>query len=160
MATSSSPEPVELSNLKNLNLRVDNLSSVYETYKSTMKNSSLRSSASSLDIILANSKKTFSAILSSSYGVEVSDLIPSPELNTEFEEFSSALENARLNGIFDRIYANEITYQIYRILILESSIYETTENEDLKSAIESSYDSLEKLKDDFSKFSETAIITL
>ncbi len=160
MATSSPSEPIELSNLKNLYLRIDNLSSVSEKYKPSVKNSSLRSSGGSLNIILANSQKTFDSILSTKYGVEVSKLATSSELSEEFTNLSSSLEKARLNGILDRIYANEITYQISRILILESSTHEKTKNEELKSAIESSYDSLEKLKDDFSKFSETAIITL
>ena len=160
LSNSSNSEPAELSNIESLYLRINNLSSVSETYKPNIKNSSLRASSSSLNVILTNSKNNFYSILSTFYGIDASKLTIPSNLSDEFSELSSSLENAQLNGLLDRIYANEMAYQISRILILESSTIERTESEEVKSAINSSYSSLEKLKNDFSKFSETAIIAL
>lgn len=153
-----SSEPAELANLRELYLRTNNLTSVIGTYNKQIKNSSLRFAGSSLSVVLENSKNNFSSLLESDYGVKPSDLKPEsfPALASAFSELSSSLETARLNGLLDRTYANEMAYEISVLLILENSILEKTSSETLVSALKNSSSSLETLSEDFSKYSESS----
>lgn len=150
--SSSAPsEPAELSPLRALYLHFDNLSAPLDSYTNQVKSPVLRSSGRTLAVTLSNSKTALASLLESEYGVASKDLKLDASTSAELETFKNSLENARLNGILDRTYANELSYQISVLLIYESSALEKTSSENVKSFLKTSSASLETLKEDFSK---------
>ena len=149
---SSPSEPPELGNLKNLYSRLLNLNSELSTYSKQVKSASLRSTGGSLSAIITNSTFSLSSLLTSDYGLNPEEITPSAELASEFESSHSSLEAARLNGLLDRAYANELEYSVSVILAIEGSILEKSENESIKSTLKDSASSLEIIKSDLSNY--------
>ncbi len=153
LSSNSTPSgPAELGNLEVLYSRLTDLSSKVSTYNKQVKSPSLRSTGSSLSIILTNSTSNLSSLLLSDYGLEPEKIAPSAELTSEFETSLASLEKARLNGLLDRTYANELEYAVSVLLAVESSALDKTENESLKSVLESSTSSLENIESDLSDY--------
>ncbi len=156
LGNNSTPSgPAELGNLEVLYSRLTDLSSKVSTYNKQIKSSSLRSAGGSLSAIITNTTSTLSSLLASDYGVEPEKIVPSAELSKEFEDSLATLEKARLNGLLDRAYANELEYAVSVILAVEDSALGKTENESLKSALESSTSSLKNIESDLKNYLKT-----
>ena len=150
--SSRSSEIPELSSLNSLYLRLNALSETIEAYNDKVKSPALRSSGRSLAVILENDKSSLSSLLASDYGEKVSSLKPDASLEKESKDLLASLEKARLNGLLDRTYANELEYAVSVLLAVESSALDKTENESLKSVLESSTSSLENIESDLSDY--------
>lgn len=68
------------------------------------------------------------------------------------EEMMATLENGRLNGILDRVYTREMTYQIAMLISLEQETYNKTKKDILKEALTSSMSNLDKLHEQFDNY--------
>ena len=68
------------------------------------------------------------------------------------EKILAKLEDARLNAIYDRSYARELSYQLETTMSLMRQIYNKTKNKDLKTFLEESYNNLEPIQKQFSDF--------
>ena len=70
-------------------------------------------------------------------------------------ELTKKLEDARLNAVFDRTYAREMTYQLATVDSLMNQVYKSTKSTSLKTFLESSNSNLQSLKKQFSEFNAT-----
>lgn len=143
--------------LDQIYLRTDNLMGVIDDYNKLVKSSELRSMGTSLNAVLAEINYRVTTYLKEELGLSS---VGKPEKETILteeteltEELEQNLENGRLNGILDRTYAREFTYQIGMLIVLEMETSSHTKNEDLKSYLESSEVNLDKLYDQFNSFS-------
>lgn len=137
-------------------LRTSHLVEETGTYNKVVKSSQLRSMGTSLLSVLTETQYSIANILKNDFGVSNIET-PKSEKTTEEEnavmaEYLNNLENARLNGILDRVYARELTYQIGMVLSLEHEAYARTDKSSLKSALASSMDNLNQLYEQFGDF--------
>ena len=144
----------EQSLVQKLNLRSTNLSRTIETYNRNVKSSKLRSMGSSLRTVLNETASRTTTILTEDFNSKKSDKGAEESEKTYIEEVNTALENAKLNGLLDRDFVREMTYQIGLILSMESDILGKTKKDNLKEFLNSSYSNLESLYNDFSEYSD------
>ena len=140
--------------LASVYLRASSLEETVSTYNSKVKSPSLRAAGTTLNTILTDLKSRSSETLTKTYGVKLKSLAPSASEKSSFDATSKKLETARLNGILDRTYASEISYQISHLLLAEETALPNISDKSTIEYLSSSYTSLANLLETFSSFSE------
>lgn len=135
-----------------LKVHLDNTNSAVQEYQSSIKSSKLRSESASLQGVLSNSSKELTDYLVSKYNVKEKDISKDA---TPDESLKNELFEAKINGVLDRIFAQKMAYEISMFLAEENKIIKSTNNDSLKGLLQTSYDSLSNLYDNFNDFSET-----
>ena len=140
-----------------LKLHLDNTSEVIQEYQSNVKSSNLRSSSASLYSILSNTNRDVTNYLTDKYKFKDKDISKNvaEEAQLERDGLEADLFEAKINGNLDRIYAHKMAYEVALIMSEEAKIVNSTKSDDIKSALTSSYNSLENLYSNFDDFSET-----
>ena len=138
-----------------LSLRTTNLVSVIEHYTPYVKSSKLRSLGNSLKAVINQVNYAANTSLADDFDAKGSK--PQKEQTTLDEdawrlELEESLENARLNGILDRVYSRDYAYQIGMLISLENDIIKKSKKENLTSALEKSLPNLDQLYDQFDNF--------
>ena len=65
----------------------------------------------------------------------------------------ASLFEAKITGVLDNIYANKMVYEVSLIMTEEAQLSSKTDNDKLKEVLTTSYNSLNKLYDEFNNFS-------
>ncbi len=119
---------------KQLYVRTANLNTTLTTYNKSLKSSQLRAIGTSLNGVLTGASASLSNYLLPEGG-EKADLNPPEKLlateTTTDEELNTALNNAKLNGILDRVYANQIQLQVSLLIAFISQLEPRTKDETL-----------------------------
>lgn len=119
---------------KQLYVRTANLNTSLTTYNKSLKSSQLRAIGTSLNGVLTSASASLTNYLSSE-GDKDADLNPPEKLlavETEtIESLGTALNNAKLNGILDRVYANQIQLQVSLLITFISQLEQRTKDTDL-----------------------------
>ena len=134
--------------------RLVNTSTVADGATAKLKNSQLKATNSNLKIYLTNTIRDFTPILASS-NIKISKLSKNVTTAESVNTMLATLEDARLNAIYDRIYAIEMTHQLDITLILMNQIYNNTGKKDLKSFLENARTSLVAIQKQFADFNAT-----
>ena len=138
-------------------LHLDNTQAVISEYQPNVKSSDLRSHSASLNSILSNTSKELTEYATSKYNYKQKDVKKSitEEETTAKDGLANELFQAKINGNLDRIYAHKMAYEISLIANREAQLLKSINNETLKNALTTSYNSLNNLYDKFNDFSET-----
>ena len=137
-----------------LKLHVENTMNVVSEYQTNLKSSDLRSSSASLSGILSNTNRKLAEYIEGKYSDKDSKDLEE-EATAHKDELENDLFEAKINGILDRIFAHKMALEVSLIITEETSIYDASKDENLKSILESSYNSLNNLYNNFNDFSET-----
>ncbi len=136
-------------------LRTTNLNSVLVTYNPAVKNSSLRSTGLSLAGILTNATTQLGKYLNPT-GDDGASLQPAADVvaeeTTTLNGLNTALESAKLNGVLDRTYANQIGWQVSLLLALVSELEERSDDAGLLSVLQNYRTSLETIHQSFESY--------
>ncbi len=138
-----------------ISLRTESIMDGIDDYNKLVKSSELRSMGNSLKAVLQETNYAINTILKETF--EAKNAKPAKE-KTETdegaitEEMMATLENGRLNGILDRVYTREMTYQIAMLISLEQETYNKTKKDILKEALTSSMSNLDKLHEQFDNY--------
>jgi hypothetical protein len=141
--------------LQQLSARLSATESIATNAQGTLKSSKLRSLNSNLKLYMTNTNRDISAPLLAA-GVstaKISEKIVSAESTAALAE---RLEDARLNGVYDRTYAREMTYQLGTLLTLMNQLYGSTSNAELKVFLKSAYDNLVPTQESFANFTTSS----
>lgn len=140
-----------------LKLHIDSTAEVVTEYQPSVKSSLLRSLSASLKGILTNTSSQLNTYMVQAYGYDegvVKDSVrEAAQLNKD--ALINELFEAKINGLLDRVYAHKMTLEIYSIMSDEAGIYNSASDDNLKSLLSNSYDSLNNLYKEFNDFSET-----
>ena len=68
------------------------------------------------------------------------------------EKLIQRLEDARLNAVFDRVYAREMNYQLDTVVTLMKKIYKQTKSKSLREFLVNSEKNIQPLKKQLSEF--------
>jgi len=119
---------------KQLYVRTANLNTTLTTYNKSLKSSQLRAIGTSLNGVLTGASASLSNYLLPEGG-EKGDLNPPEKLltaeTTTDEELNTTLNNAKLNGILDRVYANQIQLQVSLLISFIAQLEPRTKDEAL-----------------------------
>lgn len=137
--------------MQTLAARLTTLQTIAGDAQKNIKNGQLRTTNSNLTIFLTNTNRDIAEPLAG-MNIDPAKLDPSIVAKESGEELSAALEDARLNAVFDRTYAREMSYQLDTVSVLIREIYSATSNEGLKSFLENTDASLQPLREQFSEF--------
>lgn len=116
-----------------------------------IKSTKLRALNSSLGIYLTNTIRDATPILAKK-NIKIEKLDKNVALAESNAKMLETLEDARLNAIYDRIYASEMANQLDTILILMREIYKSSNGEELKSFLDNAYKTLEPTQKEFADF--------
>jgi hypothetical protein len=119
-----------------------------------IQSSDLRTINSNLSLTLANTNRDLSEPLATQK-ISLKDPKKNKtvaEVMIEYEQVAERLEDARLNGLYDRTYAREVTYQLKNLHSYMSQLYGSTRSTSLKSALETNDDNLAPLLEEFESF--------
>ena len=135
-------------------LRTNNMMSAISAYNNKVKSSELRSMGNSLNAVLTETSYNVSTILKEEFEAD-----PAKAKNSIQEEeeadgtaLNDSLENARISGTLDRIYAHNFTYAIGMLSALESEALHKAKNQRTTDALTTSKNNLDQLHDQFENF--------
>ena len=141
--------------LSRIYLRTNNLMEAITNYNKKVKSSELRSMGNSLNAVLVETNYSVSSILNSEYEVTpakaASEKITKEE-DEDKEALMASLEDARISGRLDRIYAHNFTYAISMLSTLEADAIKKAKNTDTANSLTSSKANLDKLYEQFDEF--------
>ncbi len=145
---------------KQLYSRTTNLNGVITSAGRNLKSSRLRAINSSLTSILTHTSNQLSAYLKENGSKNDSDLLPNADTVTAEAELTSQLEltltNARLNGVLDRVYDNQVGLQVSLLLSMTSNlIARSPKDEQLLAILQPFYTSLYTIHENIESYSET-----
>lgn len=146
---SSSTKPTET-----LAARLESTATVVDDAAGKIKSSSLRALNSNLKIFLTNTIRDIKTPLQKD-GVDINKLDKDVVKKESSDKMLATLEDARLNARYDRIYAVEMAYRLDTIVTLMQQIYKNTNNQALKTFLDSAYNNLEPTQKQFANFDET-----
>ena len=138
--------------LEHLSARLTSTQTVVTTAQANLKSSKLKSLNGNLTIYMTNTNRDVSKplLLAGINTTKLSKAIVAGEATTAL---TARLEDARLNAVYDRTYAREMTYQLGTLLTLMKQIYNGSGNTELKTFLKSAYDNLRPTQESFANFS-------
>ena len=137
-----------------LRLRLENTADVISDYQDDIRSPALRAHGASLKSVLSSTDNEVNEYLAEKYDYKSGK--EDKKLKDEAAQNKEALENAlfdgKINGVLDRIFVSEMSYEISLLIADETSIYNSADNS-LKVIMKTSLDSLRKLSETFESYS-------
>lgn len=137
--------------LQQLAARLATTETIANDAQPNLKSSQLRSLNSNLKIYLTNTNRDISQPLLSG-GVNTAKLPESILKKESGGTISATLEDARLNAVFDRTYAREMTHVLGSTLALMKQIRSSTSSTELRTFLDSALTDLTLIHESFSSF--------
>lgn len=141
--------------MQTLAARITTLNKISSDAQKNIKSNNLLGSNSSLTILLTNAQQGMVTPLQKN-GIDIKKLdktIVDAESGTAL---TSKLDNARLNAVFDRTYAREMSYQLTTVETLMRTIYNSTNSKSMKDFLQTTSDNLVPIKKQFDSFDATS----
>lgn len=132
--------------------RITGLQTIVENAPEYLQSSELRTQNSNLSLALASASRDIGGSIEATGAStnEKDDRINT--INKEFEEISSNLEDARLNGIYDRAYAREMAYSLKTLHAEMDALYQATGKDTVREFLRSTDENLAPFIEEFSSF--------
>ena len=140
--------------LEHLSARLTSTQAVVVAAQANLKSSKLKSLNGNLTLYMTNTNRDVSKPLLSA-GINTAKLSKTIVASEAPTSLVARLEDARLNAVYDRTYAREMTYQLGTLLTLMKQIYNGTGNPELKTFLKSAYDNLSPTQESFANFTST-----
>jgi hypothetical protein len=137
--------------LSRLSARLQTLQTIVSKSQKTIKSGDLRTTNSNLSIFLTNTNRDITTPLANN-GVNASKLDKTIVTSENGAKLIQTLENARLNAVFDRTYAREISYQLATVKSLMKEIYNNTNSKSLKDFLNTTNDNLQPIQKQLEDF--------
>lgn len=141
------------SSLAGVAAKINNLKTVSEAAQKNIQSGELRSLNGNLTLVLTNADRDLAEPLKAKK-IKLTDKKNSviAKVTSDFEELNTRLEDARLNAIYDRTYAREMTYALKTLHNDMGQLYKSSGSTELKNILNTTDTNLEPLVDSFSRF--------
>lgn len=137
--------------MQTLAARMETLRSISDKAQKNIKSGPLRSTNSNLTIFLSNANHDIAEPFKAA-GVDIKRLDREIVAAEKGEALSSKLEDARLNAVFDRTYAREMSYQLETLAALMKDIHSKTNSKSLKAFLVTTDTKLQTIKKQLYEF--------
>ncbi len=131
-----------------------NLEELTETANNDIQSSELRSINSSLTITLANTNRDLAEPLKKQK-INIKNAKKNKNVAVvaaEYDGVNERLEDARLNGLYDRTYARELTYLLKTLHADMEELYNSSKSKSLRSTLETNDNNLAPLLESLEAF--------
>lgn len=153
----SSSSGISSASLASVGATLSNLQSTSETAQDDIKSGELRSLNSSLTLTLTNTNRDFAEQLKTQK-INIKNTKSDKSLlaiQKTFDDMKTRLEDARLNALYDRTYAREITYELKTLHTNMGQLYKSTRSTSLKSILNKADTGLSLLLEGFQNFNDS-----
>jgi len=133
--------------------QLSTLQSISSKAQVDIKSNALRATNSSMTLLLTNTNRDI-VVPYKNNGVDTSNLDKTIVAEESGATLTQALEDARLNAIYDRTYAREMAYQLATIIAGMKDIYSSTNSASLKTFLNSTYNNLQPIETQFANFND------
>lgn len=140
---------------KQLYTRTVSVNTAFSPYTQTVKSSRLRAIGTSVAAVLTNSSNQLSTYITSHDSKKDALVLGGKEAEEEAklaENLNLSLGNAKLNGLLDRTYENQLTLQVSLLLSLTSQILARTKDEQLLEIVSSLHASLNTIHENLESY--------
>lgn len=151
IATLASSLSGGINQTERLAARLLSTQAIMDDATSKIKTTQLRTLNGNLKIYLTNTIRDIGPILTADK-IDITKLnskVLAAESNTKV---LAILEEARLNVMYDRTYAREMSYKLDTVLTLMKQIQNSTKNMKLKTFLQDAYDNLQPTQQQFADF--------
>jgi len=138
--------------LERLSVRLGATQTIATAAQGQLQSSKLRSYNSNLSLYLTNTNRDIAKPLLAA-GVQATKIDKALLASESTTALTTRLEDARLNAVYDRTYAREMTYRLETILTLMKQAYSSTSDASLRAFLTTAYDNLEPTQKSFANFS-------
>ena len=125
--------------------------SIVDSAKPNIKDTQLRELNSALDTYLTNTNRDLTPILAK-HNIKVNSLSKSALKAESNANVLATLEEARLNAIYDRIYASEMAHQLDDTLVLMLKIEKSTSDSSMRTVLKTAIQSFQTTQKQFADF--------
>jgi len=141
------------SSLAGVAAKINNLKTVSEKAQKNIQSGELRSLNGNLTLVLTNADRDMAEPLKAKK-IKLTDKKNSTvaSVSSDFEALNTRLEDARLNAVYDRTYAREMTYALKTLHNDMGLLYKSSSNTNLKTILNKTDTNLEPLLESFSRF--------
>lgn len=139
--------------LETLTARLASTETLVKDAQVNLSSSELRSINSSLGIVLTNINRDIKEPMQKA-GVDPARLSGSVRDKESFSDTKNRLEDARLNGVFDRTYAREMEYILSSTLALIKELEQTRSQQSLLTFLDATSQNLEPAQASFAEFNK------
>lgn len=134
-----------------LSLRLKTLQGIADSSQRTIKSSSLRSINTNLSLLLTNANRDIAGPLQAS-GVNMEKLNPAIVASESGSDMKKRLENGRLNAVFDRTYAREMSYQLETVEALIEELQTSTSSKSTATFLATTLEQVQPIQKQFADF--------
>ena len=135
--------------------RAQALSKLTTNSKKTIQSTELRALNATTNIVLNTANQESTSVLAA---VQLKKLPtpakPSP-VTAEFSQLTTKLNDARLNVVYDRVYAREVGYQLAKIRAELSTLYKASKSKSLRAYLEKTDGNLKPLVSQYNEFNNS-----
>lgn len=142
------------SDLERVGVRLNALQTVVNSSSQTTVSSKLRATNTSLSLVLTSANQDANKQLVAA-GLDPKKLNPKIIAEESTGELSTRLEDARLNGVFDRTYAREMSYQLETLLVLIRQAESKAKDDTTKDFLATTHSAVQPFQAQFSSFDDT-----
>lgn len=139
------PTPTDLA------VRLKTLETVSRDTQENLSSGDLRSLNTNLTLALSNSSREMNAFLGEKGANAIDKAVKE---NPDTARLTKTFTDADLNAVISRTYPREMAYELNVTLLLLKSLYDETENAKFKDYLSSTYDDLEPIYKQLSKFNQ------
>jgi hypothetical protein len=127
---------------------------IVSSAQTKLKSTELRTLSSNLKIYLTNTNRDIIAPLKG-LSIDVAHLDPVVVKSEAGTDVTARLEDARLNAVYDRTYAREISYRLDTIVSLMQKIRASTGSSAMKSFLDNALTNLTPTQKQFADYNDT-----
>lgn len=156
MAVSSTSSGTPSASLASVGATLVDLQKVSENAQDNIQSTKLQSLNSSLTLTLTNTNRDMAEILKAQK-INLKNTKENKNLlivKKDFEALEQRLEDARLNAVYDRTYAREITYSLKTLHANMGQLYKATRSKSLKAVLDKTDSSLNLLLAGYEDFND------
>jgi len=143
--------PKSVSQTERLAARLSAIQAVTESSTKNIKSSQLRTINSNLKLYFTNTIRDITPILTKSQ-IDIKKLSDSAKKLESNSATLTKLEDARLNAIYDRVYASEMSYQLDATISLMRQLSKATSDTSMKTFLAGAITNLEPTQKQFTDF--------
>lgn len=140
-----------VSSSQQLAAKLNNVQTLANSATANIKSTKLRAINTDLKLYLTNTIRD-SKVVFAEQKIDMDKLDKKVIELESIDDILATLEDARLNAVYDRTYAREMTYQLSKLLALMKQISSKTSNENLRQFVDSSSKNIETSQKQFSSF--------
>lgn len=139
--------------MQTLAARLTTLEKISKDSQRSLKSGALRGTNSNLTIFLTNANRDIAEPLKNN-GVDVKTLDKSIVAKEDGKTLTDKLDEAKLNVVYDRTYAREMTFELEGIAALMGDIYDRSNSKSLKDFLLKTDENLQPIKTQFAEFAD------